>query len=84
VVTEEVTRLPDISAQLKRLSWYYQENGGNYEDIKEVRAKDNAIETKRISKKIEGGSQARDAPVNGIIVVEGRKHCKNCGNALEE
>ena len=57
------------------------ESGERKDEIKEIRAEDKVTETKKISK---GGGQAKDASVNGVIVLEGRKHCKNCGNPLEE
>jgi len=35
------------------------------------------------SKKMEGGSRAKDTSTNGVIFVEGRKLCKHCGNPIE-
>ena len=63
---------------------FCRESGGNKEEINESHGKDEAIEKKKLSKKTESGRQANDAPLNGVIVVEGTKHCKCCGNPLED
>lgn len=62
------------------------EEGGEQKEKKaeEARGKVDAMTVKENPTKIKDGSQAKDAPVNGIVVVGGRKTCMHCGNLLED
>ena len=62
------------------------EEGGEQTEKKaeEARGKVDAMTAKENPTKIKDGSQAKDAPVNRIVVVGGKKTCKHCGNPLED
>jgi len=54
------------------------------EPTKDASGHDDVIKITKKFTKTEGGSQAKEGPVNGVILVEGGKLCKHCGNSLED
>jgi len=65
------------------LTWY-EESGGGKEPTKNKSDSDDVIKITKKFTKTEVGGQMKEAPVNGVIFVEGRKLCKHCGNSLED
>ena len=60
------------------------ESGGSKTKSEDARGKVDAIATKENPDKTKVGGSTKDAPVNGIVVVGGRKTCKHCGSPLED
>jgi len=62
----------------------YEESGDKMEPMKDASGYDDVIKITKKFTKTESGSQAKGGPVNGVILVEGGKLCKHCGNSLED
>lgn len=62
-----------------------EDGGGNKEKAEAACGKDDMMMTMGNPVKTrDAGGQTKDAPVNGIVVVGGRKICKHCGSSLED